>query len=502
MLRRYSVRKLNKISKNREIWCCGCGKIFNDMLNMRIDQPFINRITCLIDRSELLNGKTKMIAHKCLTIHNYNVLKEIKDRKVIILITSDAYEAIYEQIKEIIDISGVECLIYPEMYSEMYNVLLKFFSYFSIKRSIIFYEGKQPHENADAIWRYLNEKYRGKPYKVYFLTDENNKKEIGKRYILDILKTKKYSIIDVIKYCYRYSVAAYLCYENEPLKKVREEQRLIFLNHGTIPLKKVSDVMRQPKQLDLAVCSSKFYKNIFCEQYGVDESKLIFVAPPRICNIEDKPDKAIEKKLNIQGKQLILWLPTFRKLSGTDRVDGGKKGTIEEFLQGEYLKMVDETLGRNNQVILIKPHPRSMDCFNEIQKNKNIFVINDNTLKKNGYTLYSVMSRADALITDYSSIAFEYMLYDRPIGYYIGDINKYSRGFSVEEPRDFMPGYIMYKGQDIIHYIEMVKKGIDLYKEERDTLVKKMFEMKDRYCGAKVLLEMIDEDWNGKVFKK
>ena len=72
----------------------------------------------------------------------------------------------------------------------------------------------------------------------------------------------------------------------------------------------------------------------------------------------------------------------------------------------------------------------------------------------------------------------------------------------VEEPRDFMPGYIMYKGQDIIHYIEMVKKGIDSYKEERDTLVKKMFEMKDRYCGAKVLLERINEDWNGKVFKK
>ena len=65
------------------------------------------------------------------------------------------------------------------------------------------------------------------------------------------------------------------------------------------------------------------------------------------------------------------------------------------------------------------------------------------SIQKQKMTVYTLLRNADGLITDYSSVYFDYMLLDRPIAFAIDDIKEYGdkRGFIFETPEDYMPLY-------------------------------------------------------------
>ena len=58
-----------------------------------------------------------------------------------------------------------------------------------------------------------------------------------------------------------------------------------------------------------------------------------------------------------------------------------------------------------------------------------------------------MLGSSDALITDYSSVYFDYLLLDKPIGFTVDDMELYikDRGFIFNNPEEYMPGkrYIM-----------------------------------------------------------
>ena len=55
--------------------------------------------------------------------------------------------------------------------------------------------------------------------------------------------------------------------------------------------------------------------------------------------------------------------------------------------------------------------------------------------------MYVLLRNADALITDYSSAYFDYMLLNRPIAFTVEDIEEYrkKRGFVFDNPFEYMP---------------------------------------------------------------
>ena len=103
------------------------------------------------------------------------------------------------------------------------------------------------------------------------------------------------------------------------------------------------------------------------------------------------------------------------------------------------------------------------------------------------------ISQTDALITDYSGIAFEFMLLNRPIGYVVSDMQMYTRGFAVNNPLDYMPGNKIRHLDDMLIYIKDVAESIDRYKAERTKLIKQLFQGNAYENGAKKLIEYIEE---------
>jgi CDP-glycerol glycerophosphotransferase (TagB/SpsB family) len=86
---------------------------------------------------------------------------------------------------------------------------------------------------------------------------------------------------------------------------------------------------------------------------------------------------------------------------------------------------------------------------------------------------YKLMTQMDAMISDYSSIVFDYMLLDRPIAWALEDVEHYKIEFLMENPLDFMPGEKIYNLSDLFAFLEHVSNGVDLFKAERNIVSNK-----------------------------
>ena len=88
---------------------------------------------------------------------------------------------------------------------------------------------------------------------------------------------------------------------------------------------------------------------------------------------------------------------------------------------------------------------------------------------KSGYDLYKVIACADAMITDYSSVYFDYLLLNRPIGFTVEDIGIYqrARGFIFENPFEYMPGQKINSREDFVNFCLNVAQKKDDYILER-----------------------------------
>ena len=61
MIKRFSVQRLNYLSHTKEIWCIGCGKRFNEMLEMYRKESFVEKISVLMDSNSNLWGVSKQV---------------------------------------------------------------------------------------------------------------------------------------------------------------------------------------------------------------------------------------------------------------------------------------------------------------------------------------------------------------------------------------------------------------------------------------------------------
>ena len=502
MTERLSVNKINKLSKNREVWCWGCGFQYGRMIKTYCKELFAEHIVGLIDTNRDAQGTTRYINDRSVEIFSPESLCKKKNKKILLIITCDAFNEVKTNAQELYGDMDIIYTQYPSVYYSISAFIKKVFFKVPLKRRLLFYVGSgssQPHENADEIVRYLNEEYQGKKYDVVYMTDTPSKTLDTVKQIS--LSTGRYrtNIFSLIRYFYLYTTAQYLLFENSPIGKLRKDQKTIYLNHGTIPLKYVRDALKQPKNLNYAVCPGPGCTKFFVEQYSVEESKLIYFMQPRVRKLFEDKKSRVDEVLNSYGEQLIVWLPTFRKLERGDkseRKDSSVENPIFALFSSEHIHVLDELLRKNKQKLILKCHPREKESLNSIDSLNNILVISDDYLEDNALTLHNLMNRSDGMISDYSGITFEYTFMDKPIGYYIPDYEQYTRGFAVEDPFHYMPGEKMYTVDDLIEFFDGIKNGTDTFAQERRNLRNELFGNVDPRRGAEELIRFIDDDIN------
>lgn len=171
------------------------------------------------------------------------------------------------------------------------------------------------------------------------------------------------------------------------------------------------------------------------------------------------------KSLYKQGKKLFFYVPTFRD---TQKDISGwlKSRNLHNFLH------------ENNIVLVCKLHPFDKNSLDSD-------LVEDFYKMASDSDIYAVLKYSDALITDYSSIYFDYLLLDKPILYYVPDLEEYQekcRGF-YRPYEELTAGIKTYNEDELINAMQNVVNGVDNYKGQREKLRDKMFKYQDgRNC--------------------
>ena len=208
----------------------------------------------------------------------------------------------------------------------------------------------------------------------------------------------------------KYVVCTHSHIGNDVYKFVSKSKTLITLWHG-IPLKKMGRIpkrkyrnhMGMKSQPDLFLVTSPNDAELFSDLYEIDRDKFFVASYPRVSNL-----------ISIaENKKVVLYAPTFRDGMNQDYYDKHVFPTKEE------LQVLNETLIKFDYQLFIKMHPYVQADFPDLTIFPNIKLIP----AFDDVQLY--LAQADILITDYSSIYFDYLNLDREIIFFIPDYDWY-----------------------------------------------------------------------------
>ncbi|WP_299212987.1 CDP-glycerol glycerophosphotransferase family protein [uncultured Aquimarina sp.] len=169
---------------------------------------------------------------------------------------------------------------------------------------------------------------------------------------------------------------------------------------------------------DYFITASENLNDIFSKAMKLEESKIKGLGLPRtqiIYNyLNDKKnqneiDNRFDEVYKVDSKLKILYTPTFRN-------DETSTLKIKETL----LYINQNIKKENNAVLLFKPHPLDKEIFD-----MTFFNTLENIIDVSSYDTQELLCVSDVLITDYSSIMFDFMITDKPIISYIFDLNNY-----------------------------------------------------------------------------
>ena len=115
----------------------------------------------------------------------------------------------------------------------------------------------------------------------------------------------------------------------------------------------------------------------------------------------------------------------------------------------------------------------------KIHSLSNIAVLDGMSVKRLGIDSYQLMKDTDALISDYSSSAYDYMHLNRPVGFTMDDVKDYKLGLIVDDPDEFIGGQVINNKTDFLNFVDDILNNKDKYKRKREEVFDKVFKYHD-----------------------
>lgn len=329
------------------------------------------------------------------------------------------------------------------------RLAIKRYSNCKVQDRTLFFSVRKNDElegNAKALYPYV------KGEKVIFAKQlPHNPLDIMKA--IKLIKTSKVIVTD--------DYLKYLRYFD-----LKPEQRVVQLWHACGAFKKfgqrgtnmeIKTDLATHAQYNLVSVSGEEVRPIYADAFDIEMKRVRAMGVPRTDeffdeqHISEKKEAIYKAYPELKDKFIIIYAPTFR--------DEGE-GRSQFNPQIDFDRLSERLLP--NQQFIICPHPVMKNAIVP-KKYDNIKVIRD-------FSTNDLMFVSDMLITDYSSVIFEYALLNKPIGFFCYDLAIYNRGFYLNYPDD-LPGNV-YENQDQLEEFLRSADNTEL-NEKRDLFVKK-----------------------------
>lgn len=248
----------------------------------------------------------------------------------------------------------------------------------------------------------------------------------------------------------------------------RKEVKVLEIWHATAALKNFGNCVQRDyeiKNYDYAIANSDFYKGVYAQAFNLPEENVLVTGIPNNDKIfddhfvQDTKVRLLEKYPVLANKKVITYAPTFR-------------GRISTYFKEAKIDLarVHQALGED-YVIIYKAHP--LISGSAYENNPHVLFIEEEPIS-------SIFCVTDVLITDYSAIAVDWMVFDKPIIAYVPDFKSYSKkpGLTIDYLQEF-PGAVTFNEGELIQALQATDSTS--YQKERALFFKKTY----NYCDGK-----------------
>ncbi|AMD17393.1 hypothetical protein TL18_04780 [Methanobrevibacter sp. YE315] len=349
-----------------------------------------------------------------------------------------------------------DCYESSKIYDAYYNQC--------IDQKRVYLESRNGNDFTGNIFRIAEELSKGEygHYKIYVFANEEVKAKIiefQKNYNLNIRKI----ITDEYEACKILERAKYIVTDSGIRPKFIKKKGQIMVNtwHGT-PLKlmgfenppeqpNIGIIQRSLLNSDYLIYPNDYMKEVMLNAYMIEKiypGEILLEGYPRN-TVFLNPDLKDEfkKRLSLEDKEIFVYMPTF-KGTVSDRKDEEQKDDVTGFLKEIDMKL------KENQILFVKFHPYNQSkidfsAFSHIRE------------FPKGYETYDILNMADVLVTDYSSVFFDFANTARKIILFNYDEEDYMSYRGTYIPLDELPFPKVQTVDDLISQLNSPKEYDD-----------------------------------------
>lgn len=338
-----------------------------------------------------------------------------------------------------------------------------------ISNVILFESSPEYTDNTKAVFDEMLRRNLNNEYKLIWACEKEEKREYFNEKFQDTENVFAINFSSKIyKFYYRKTAKAFICC-NMFLEKAKPQQYYCNLAHGCA-LKNAVGYSLPPKCKDADVMTISKYMAPF-DAYNLSHNASYMRALGYARN-DDLFNKIDVKKVfnNQKFSKIIYWLPTYRQNRWHDKFHSDISMPIL-YTENEA-KQLNSCAKDNDVLVVVKVHPaQDLSKIQEFNLSNVLFISNDFFLDKN-FTNYQLLGSCDALLSDYSSVYYDYLLCDKPIGLCWDDFDEYNKreGFTVDPMVIMKGGVKLYNIDDLCAFVESIAKEKDELARERNEI--------------------------------
>lgn len=468
----------------------------------------LESISYIVDANQRKLGKFTF-QNRMLEVYDLSALPQLLVERTVIVITSDYYKESFEKIAEVLgaDHQDMDVYYFANQETELEDSYRKYYENRLLENIIIFRSG--PHassyvkgmdfaDNARALFEYALQVGLNHYYElVWFVKDPaefESYKEIKNVTFLSFDWSVSENQKERDAYYRALCLAKYIFFTDAYgfARNCRKDQVRVQLWHGC-GFKTRVNFVRCEKRYEYTTVISDLYADIHEDIYGLRKDQVLVTGYAK----EDwlfHPKRTDLERLRLpEADQYIFWLPTFRsterKLAQLNEFELESETGLPIVNTCEKLEWLNAILQEKNIVLLVKLHPFQVREAVYCKDCCNIILLENEDLFRHDIPINRLLGWADALISDYSSAAVDYMLLDRPMAFMLEDVEEYeqSRGFVFDRVRDWLPGKEIFTFEDVCTFVEEVAGHCDVAVEKRRRLRRVMHKYQDDRSCQRIL---------------
>jgi len=349
------------------------------------------------------------------------------------------------------------------------------------------YGGKAFIGNTKYLFKFLNEHSKYKIIwvtKSKYLNDKLNREGYSALYTyslktIKVLRKAKFIFLthgfeDVLPIDFSPKTIVILTWHGTPIKKINiDDRRLLMIKKWGIRFRLKLQFHQYIDYL-LSIAGEDYEKEVLCNAFRIPLKKLIILGYPRNDVLFGRDQDFVMKirefyKIPNKIEKILIYVPTFRE----DR-------KFNFPLSFSELKRLNNLLYKKNYLFLIKAHIYEREI--NLSRYKNIRLV------KKGSDVQELLLISDLLITDYSSVIFDYLLKIKPILIFAYDYKDYLEKVGMYyNLQKIAPGPILYNADELINAIKNIEKVDVEYREKRKEIRDKFNKYLDGKSTERIL---------------